>query len=68
MASPSMIERADLQEELEAGLAMNLAKSKEELISVWNTQAEHFTGDARARLQLAYAEALSRFVPLSRAG
>ena len=68
MASPSMIEQADIAEELAAGMALSLATTKDELISVWNTQADHFEGDARRRLQDIYADTLTRFAPLSRAG
>jgi hypothetical protein len=66
--SPEGIERADFAEELAAGMALSLATTKDELLSVWWTSCDHFEGEARERLQAIYAEALVKFAPMQRAG
>ena len=66
--SPEGIERADFAEELAAGMALSLATTKDELLSVWWTSCDHFEGEARERLQAIYAETLVRFAPMQRAG
>jgi hypothetical protein len=66
--SPEGIERADYAEELAAGMALSLATTKDELISIWFRDADHFEGEARERLQAIYAEALVKFAPMQRAG
>lgn len=66
--SASGIERADMAEELAAGMALKLATSKDELISIWNRDCDHFEGEQRERLQAIYAEALTPFAPMARAG
>lgn len=66
--SASMIEHADIAEELAAGMALKLATSKDELVSLWFRDCDHFEGAARERLQAVYAEVLARFAPMARAG
>lgn len=66
--SASQIERADMAEELAAGVALRLATSKDELISIWNRDCDHFEGEQRVRLQEIYREALIPFAPMQRAG
>lgn len=65
-ASP--IELADQAEERAAGEALRAARTKDELVSAWWHEADHFKGDARHRLQDIYEDVLSRFAPMSRAG
>jgi hypothetical protein len=55
------IERADMAEELAAGMALQLATNKDELISVWWREAEAFEGAARERLQAIFADMLRKF-------
>lgn len=59
--SESGIELADQAEEVAARFALRAAKDKDELISVWWREAEHFAGPARARLQDEFAERLRKF-------
>jgi len=66
--SPEGIERADEAEELAAGMALSLATTKDELVSLWFRDCDHFEGEARERLQTIYAEALVKFAPMQRAG
>lgn len=68
MISASGIERADMAEELAAGMALSLAETRDELVSVWWRSCERFTGDARLRLQDIYQDELRKFVPMSAAG
>lgn len=68
MQTSSLIERADYAEEIAAGMALSLATSKDELISIWNRDCEHFEGEARQRLQDIYGDTLLQFAPLQRAG
>jgi hypothetical protein len=49
-------------------MALSLATTKDELLSVWWTSCDHFEGEARERLQAIYAEALVKFAPMQRAG
>lgn len=66
--STSQIERADMAEELAAGMALSLATNKDELIALWWREADHFQGDARVRLQDIYADKLRQFAPMQAAG
>jgi hypothetical protein len=66
--SASQIERADMAEELAAGMALSLATTKDELVSIWWRDCEHFAGDARTRLQDIYQDELLKFAPMQRAG
>jgi hypothetical protein len=59
--SVEQIERADAAEELAAGMALQLAATKDELISVWWREAEAFEGEARERLQAIFADMLRKF-------
>ena len=68
MISASRIESADYAEELSAGVALKLTTTKDELISVWYRDCDHFEGDARRRLQDVYADKLTQFAPMQRAG
>lgn len=58
----------DHEQERIAEAALRAASTKDELVSAWWREVEHFTGAARERLQDAYATKLSEFAPLSRAG
>lgn len=49
---------ADKAEEMEARMALRMAKNKTELIAAWFLNAEHFDGAARARLQGIYSQCL----------
>jgi hypothetical protein len=66
--SASLIERADMAEELASGMALFLAETKAELVSIWNSECDHFEGDARIRLQDIYADRLRQFAPMQSAG
>ncbi len=49
-SSASQIERADMAEELSAGMALSLAATKDELVSIWWRDCDRFEGDSRERL------------------
>ncbi len=68
MITASRVESADYAEELSAGMSLNLATTKDELISLWYRDCDHFEGDARRRLQDIYADKLAQFAPMQRAG
>jgi len=59
---------ADEAEERSAADALRAARTKDELVSLWWREADHFEGAARRRLQEVYADRLGQFTPLSRAG
>jgi len=59
---------ADEAEERSAADALRAATTKDELVSLWWREADHFEGAARRRLQEVYADRLVQFSPLSRAG
>jgi hypothetical protein len=66
--SASRIELADEAEERAAADALRAARTKDELVSAWWHEADHFQGAARERLQEEYATRLREFAPMSRAG
>ena len=68
MITASRIEVADLAEELAAGMALRLANTQAELVSIWFRDCDHFEGAQRERLQAIYAQCLTQFAPMQRAG
>jgi hypothetical protein len=68
MITASRVEAADYAEELSAGMSLKLATTKDELVSLWFRDCDHFEGEPRARLQDVYAEKLTEFAPMQRAG
>jgi hypothetical protein len=60
--------RTELAEELAAGMALSLATTKDELVSIWWRECDHHKGEARARLKDIYADKLAQFAPMARAG
>jgi hypothetical protein len=68
MITASRIEAAEMAEELSAGMALKLATTKDELVSLWFRDCDHFEGEQRERLQAVYAEKLTEFAPMQRAG
>ena len=64
----SRVELADEAEERAAALALRAARTKDELITAWWHEADHFSGAARERLQEEYAIMLTRCAPMQRAG
>lgn len=59
---------ADEAEERSAAEALRAATTKDELVSLWWREADHFEGAARRRLQQVYADRLAVFAPYTRAG
>ena len=68
MITASRVEAADMAEEFTAGVALKLATTKDELVSLWFRDCDHFEGEQRERLQNVYAEKLTEFAPMQRAG
>lgn len=69
MTVPSnMIDRASDAEEHAAALSLRAAANKDDLVSIWWRECDHFDGAPRERLQEEYAIQLRRFAPMSRAG
>jgi hypothetical protein len=68
MITASRVESADYAEELSAGMSLKLATTKDELVSLWFRDCDHFEGEQRARLLDVYAEKLTEFAPMQRAG
>lgn len=66
--SVSRTEPIDRAEEMAAGVALALANTKDELVSIWWRDCDHFEGDARQRLQDIYADKIANFAPMQRAG
>lgn len=64
----SRIERADQAEEEAAAMSLRCARSKGDLVDIWMLDCDHFQGAARERLQVIYAEVLTRYAPMQRAG
>ncbi len=55
MNARDFITSADLAEEEAAAMSLRATTTKEELVAVWWRDAEHFSGQARERLQEEYA-------------
>ena len=68
MNSASLIESADMAEERAAADALRTAQTRDDLVSVWWRECDHFQGEARVRLQDIYDARLIKYVPLARAG
>lgn len=66
--SASRIEVADEAEERAAADALRATQTRDDLVSVWWRECDHFEGEARSRLQDIYDARLVKYVPLARAG
>lgn len=61
MISQDPIQRADKAEEIQARLSLRSARNKEELALRWQTDCDHFTGEARTKLQDIFTQKLRSF-------
>lgn len=52
--------RADRAEEIQARLALRSTRNNHELGVVWMLDCDHFTGDARIRLQAIFTKMLTK--------
>lgn len=56
---------ADKLEEMEARMSLRMARTKGELVARWNSDCEHFAGEARVKLQAIYTQKLRQFGALA---
>lgn len=61
MIATDPLKRADRAEEIQARLALRRTRNNDELAAAWMVNAEHFTGEARVRLQAIFSQKMREF-------